>query len=524
MSGQQPTSRQELYDRIRQSSKDEVILEEMIRLGFWPRQATTASDPAEEIRRRGALEAELKALRTEASRLQDIEAMKRDARKRRLEESRRKREETKDRRLRERDERKTAWAEKQKTTIGFLGEGVSAGLNEGQSDVDKLARSGLPPIHNAVDLATAMGITVNELRFLAFARKTSTVSHYVQFTLPKKSGGERLISAPMERLKRAQHWVLEHLLEGRWLHDAAHGFRAERSIVSNAEPHVGREVVINVDLKDFFPTVTYKRVKGLFRSLGFSESIATICALLCTEPRQVSVDVDGQRYHVAMTERFLPQGAPTSPAITNLLCRALDARLSRIAAKLDYRYTRYADDLTFSGPREANPGRMLRRVHWVVEQEGFSVHPDKTRVLRKGRRQEVTGVVVNETCSVNRATLKKFRAVLFQIDKDGPEGKRWGRSGDVIAAVEGFANYVAMVNPEKGTPLQAQARQLVARFGKKPQPMKKAGPPAGSPGAPAAELAGSGPGSEPTSGGDGLPGEASPSEATPKKKPWWKLW
>ena len=505
MSGTQPSNRQELYDRIRKSSKDEVVLEEMIRLGFWPKQATLAHDPADEIRRRGELEAELRALRTEASRLHDIEAMKREARKRRLEESRRKREENKQRRLREREERKAAWSEKQKTTIGYLGKGVSAGLNDAASNVEKLQKLQLPLLTNASELAAAMGISVNELRFLAFARGTSKVTHYVQFTIPKRSGGERLISAPMERLKRAQHWILEQLLTGQWLHDAAHGFRKDRSIVSNARPHVGAEVVINLDLKDFFPTVTYKRVKGLFRSLGFSESVATICALLCTEPREVAVDLDGERYHVAMTERFLPQGAPTSPAITNLLCRGLDARLSRIGEKLGYRYTRYADDLTFSGSREANPGRLMRRIHWVVADEGFTVHPEKTRVFRNSRRQEVTGVVVNQTCTVSRATLKQFRAVLFQLEKDGPAGKAWGGSADVIAAVEGFANYVAMVNPEKGAPLQARARALVDKHGKHPQPKPRRKSPAAQPGAAPAD-------------------DGTQPEAAVKKKPWWKLW
>jgi RNA-directed DNA polymerase len=504
MSGTQPSNRQELYDRIRKSSKDEVVLEEMIRLGFWPRQSTLADDPADEIRRRGELEAELRALRTEASRLSDIEAMKREARKRRLEESRRKREENKQRRLRERAERAAAWAEQQKTSIGYLGKGVSAGLNDAESNLEKLERNALPRLSNAAELAGAIGISVNELRFLAFSRSTSRVTHYVQFTLPKRSGGVRLISAPLARLKRAQHWVLQEMLSPQWVHDAAHGFRADRSIVSNAQPHVGADVVINLDLKDFFPTVTYKRVKGLFRSLGYSESVATICALLCTEPREVHVDVDGERYHVAMTERFLPQGAPTSPAITNLLCRALDARLSRIAEKLGYRYTRYADDLTFSGPREANPGRLMRRVHWVVEHEGFTVHPKKTRVFRKSRRQEVTGVVVNEKCTVSRDTLKSFRAVLFQIEKDGPVGKTWGNAPDVIAAVEGFANYVAMVNPEKGAPLQARARALVEKHGKHPQPKPRRKTIESAPEPP--------------------PASTPEPEPPTKKKPWWKLW
>jgi retron-type reverse transcriptase len=506
MSGPQPSNRQALYDRIRSSSKEEVILEEMVRLGFWPRERVLQDDPADEIRRRAELEAELRALRTEASRLGDIEAMRREARKRRMEASRKKREETKQRRLREREERKASWAEKQKTGIGYLGKGVSAGLNDDACDAAKLTRAKLPVMATAQDLAQAMGVSMSELRFLAFSRTTSRVTHYVQFTLPKRSGGVRLISAPMPRLKRAQAWLLEHVLGGLGTHEAAHGFRPGRSIVSNARPHVGAEVVVNVDLKDFFPTVTYQRVKGLFRSFGYSEAVATICALICTERRTVAVNLDGERFHVAETDRVLPQGAPTSPAITNLVCRALDSRLGRIAEKLGYRYTRYADDLTFSGPRSANVGRLMRRIHWVVEQEGFTVHPGKTRVLRRSRRQEVTGVVVNECPTISRATLKRFRATLHHIEKDGPAGKTWGRSPDVIAAVEGFANYVAMVNPEKGRPLQVRARALVTKHGKRPQPRpRRPKPPAH-----AAAVA-----SAPTAPDPGVPR---------RKKPWWKLW
>jgi retron-type reverse transcriptase len=460
-------TRQELYDRIRESSKEEVVLEEMIRLGFWPRDVQGPQDPAEEIRRRGELERLLRSLTTEKVRLQDPEAIKKAWRKQRMEESRRKRQENKERRLRERQERAEAWKQRKGSEILYLGEGVSGGLNGQEGDDARLSAAGLPVLHRAEELAAAMSISVGELRFLTYARRVSTVNHYQRFQIPKKSGGLRQISAPMPRLKRAQEWVLRHLLEKIPLRDVAHGFRRGRSIVSNAAPHVAADVVVNLDLQDFFPTVTYRRIRGVFRKLGYSEQVATLLALLCSEPNVDKVELDGRTYHVARGERFLPQGAPTSPALTNLLCRRLDARLRRVAEQLGFRYSRYADDLTFSanGEAAANVGRVLRRVRYVVEQEDFRVHPDKTRVLRRGRRQEVTGLVVNQRVNVSRRLLRRFRALLFQIEHDGPAGKHWGSSPDVLSAVFGFANFVKMVDAKKGRPLRERALALLHKHG-----------------------------------------------------------
>lgn len=510
----QPQSRQELYDRIRESSRDEVILQEMIRLGFWPEAGVLPEDPADEIRRRGQLESQLRALRTEKARLSDVEAMRREARKRRMAESRKRREETKQRRLAEREERAQQWAKKQDEDVVYLGREVSAGLNHLEGDPERMQRHGVPPFSSPAELARAMGLPLSAVRFLAFNRSTSKVSHYVQFTIPKRSGGERLISAPLPRLKAAQHWILERILRDIPVSDQAHGFVGGRSIVSNASPHVGAGVVVNVDLKDFFPTVCYRRVRGLFRSMGYCDAVAIVLGLLCTEPRAVAVELDGEIYHVALEERVLPQGAPTSPAITNLLCRGLDARLSRVADSLGMTYTRYADDLTFSGPADTNVGRLLRQMGYIVAQEGFEVHPDKTRVLRRTGRQEVTGIVVNDKLGICRATLKRFRATLFQIEKDGPEGKRWGEGDDVIAAVEGFANYVFMVDREKGRPLQIRARALVQKHGKKPQRQKSR---------PAAKL--TPPTSDPLVADEIVEERDGPDEPKKKKKgPWWKLW
>jgi retron-type reverse transcriptase len=461
-------TRQELYDRIRASSKDEVVLEEMIRAGFWPKESEGPQDPAEEVRRRGELERLLVSLTTERVRLENPEAIKKAWRQQRMEESRRKRQENKERRLRERKERANAWQQRKQTEVVYLGPGVSSGLNHQESLEERLAAAGLPILRTAADLATAMdNIPLGELRFLAYARRVSKVNHYQRFQVPKKSGGLRQISAPMPRLKGAQQWVLRNILEKAALHDAAHGFRRGRSIVSNASVHVGADVVINMDLKDFFPTITYRRIRGLFRKLGYSEQVATLLALLCSEPNVDAVEIDGKTSYVSRGERFLPQGAPTSPAITNLLCRRLDKRLRYVAEQLGFRYTRYADDLTFSGSGEAaaNVGRVLRRARYVIEQEDFEAHPDKTRIFRRGRRQEVTGLVVNQRVNISRKVLRRFRALLFQIERDGPAGKKWGSSANVLSAILGFANFVKMVDKQRGGSLLERVRAILRKRG-----------------------------------------------------------
>lgn len=462
----QPRTRQELYDRIRETSKEEFILEEMIRLGFWTAQGEITQDPADEIRRMGELRRELEQLRQENSKLHNEKQLRKQLLQQRLAESRRKQQETKERRERERQKRAEAWQQRKQEEILYLGEGVSGGLNHNSCDQERLQSYGLPVLASAEQIAAAMGISIGELRFLAFSRKTSTITHYVRFKIPKKTGGVRLISAPMPRLKHAQHWILVNILEKLELHDAAHGFRRDRSIVSNAQPHVGRDVIINFDLKDFFPSISYQRVRGLFQSLGYSEASATIFGLLCTEPDVEEIELDGKTYYVALTDRHLPQGSPASPAVTNRLCRRLDRRLTQMAEQLGFVYTRYADDLTFSasGNSLRHICNVLRRTESIVTHEGFTINEQKTRILRKNRQQEVTGVVVNTHLNISKETLKRFRATLFQIEKDGLEGKRWGNSSDLMAAIQGFANYVAMVNPEKGAKLQQQVRLIKDKY------------------------------------------------------------
>jgi RNA-directed DNA polymerase len=463
-----PRTRKELYERIARGGRDEVTLEEMIRLGFWAEDRPLSADAAAEARV-AELGRRLNELRQQAAALTNLKQLAEAAKQKRMAESRQRRLETKQRRLGERAAKRAAFKERSKAELTYLGPNVSAGLgplpDRLQADDSALARHGLPAFPNALALATALGLTLGQLRFLAYDREVSTVSQYRRFKIPKRTGGERLISAPRKRLKTAQHFILKELLDKLSLSEHAHGFRAKRSIVSNARPHVGASVVVNVDLRDFFPTVSYRRVKGLFRKLGYCEEVATLLGLLCTEPDTTQTELDGVTYYVAKGTRHLPQGAPTSPAISNLLCRRLDQRLSGFAKKHQLVYSRYADDLTLSAPKGVEPavGAMLAVLGKVAHSEGFAVHPDKVSVQRRGRRQEVTGIVVNERLSIDRRTLRRFRAFLFQLEKDGPEGKHWGQGGNPIESAIGFANYVFMVDPKRGAELRARALALRAK-------------------------------------------------------------
>ncbi|MGU3467824.1 reverse transcriptase family protein, partial [Methylobacterium sp. C33D] len=469
---EQPGSltRQQLYDRIRESSKDEVILEEMIRLGFWPDGAAQPNPPDDLIRRRGEIARALADLHRREAAWRDPEAALREMHRRRKTAALERRRETKLRNARDRHARAQAWHARREVEILHLGDGVSAGLANADTNADAPGRGpapGLPPLASPKALAEAMGIGLGELRFLAYDRALSTVSHYRRFTIPKKAGGLRRISAPMPRLKRAQYWILDALLAHVPVHPAAHGFVPGRSIVTNAAAHVGRDVVVNLDLKDFFPSLDYRRIKGKFRGLGYAEPVATVLALLCTEPDVDAVEIDGARLYAARGPRRLPQGAPTSPALTNLVCTRLDARLAGLAGSLGFTYTRYADDLTFSASGEGagKVGALLKYVHAIVAGEGFTVHPDKTRVMRRGRHQEVTGLTVNERVGVPRETLRRFRALLHGLERHGPAGRRWGAAGEagVLRAAIGFAQFVRMVSPETGAPLVTQARALADR-------------------------------------------------------------
>jgi len=455
-------TRQELYDRIRESSKAEVVLQEMKRLGFWSKNDKEPSLPEQLIKQEAALVKELNALNAQKRKFHNKEAMLREMRIKRMATAKEKREENKKKREQQRFEKAAAWRQRKTGEILYLGEMVSAGLANTSNDTAKLSAYNLPVFNNENELASAMGITLSTLKFLAFNRKVSTVSHYRKFYLSKKSGGKRLISAPMPKLKTAQYWILQNILQRIPAHPAVHGFIQQHSILTNAAPHVGKEVVLNIDVKDFFPSIHFKRVKGLFQRIGYAEKFAAILALLCTEAATEEVALDGKAYFVQKGNRVLPQGAPTSPAITTLLCYKLDKRLQGLADTHQCAYTRYADDITFSGnDPQFNAQQMVWRIKKILSDEGFEVHPDKIAVMRKGSRQHVTGIVVNKKKSVSRDKRRKFRALLHNLETKPGFIPAWGNNNSGYAIL-GYANFMKMVDPLKTAGTLQKLQSLIA--------------------------------------------------------------
>ena len=304
--------------------------------------------------------------------------------------------------------RTAAIAHRRATDIIFVGRGVSAGLADRRSHVEQLAAAGLPVLATPADLAAALGLTIPRLRWLCFHAEAPEKTHYVYFTIAKRSGGTRKLAAPHRQLATAQRWIFERILGRLPVTDHAHGFVAGRSTVTNARPHVGQRIVINLDLSDFFPTITFPRIRGLFTSLGYSPAVATLLALLTTEAPRVEVEFAGRTHYVATGPRALPQGACTSPTLANLVARKLDRRLGGATRKLGWTYTRYADDLTFSAPAagSAQVALIFARVRAIVTAEGFAVNEAKGRVQRGGRHT-VTGLVVIAALAAGSALISR---------------------------------------------------------------------------------------------------------------------
>lgn len=357
---------------------------------------------------------------------------------------------------------KEAWSAYKATHIVHLGEGIywhddMAGDQWDLQDGEKrLLENNLPAMTKAQHLADALELSISELRHFCYHREAATYSHYTRFEIPKRSGGQRAIWAPRPALKQAQRWVLDNILERLLVHGSAHGFLPGRSIATNAAQHTDSRVLVKIDIAEFFPTISWKRVRGVFRKAGYGEQIATLLALLCTEsPREV-VEDNGQTYYIALGDRCLPQGAPTSPALTNALCLKLDRRLNGLANKLGWRYTRYADDMTFSLPinSKKTPAikQLLGSVHAIVRDEGFSINSKKTTVVRQSSVQTVTGLVVNDDNAprVNRKLKRQMRAAIHNLKQGKPLP-----DGESMQRLRGYAAYITMTDRKLGMDMMA---------------------------------------------------------------------
>jgi hypothetical protein len=280
----------------------------------------------------------------------------------------------------------------------------------------------------------------------------------------KRTGGQRLIEAPKSKLKHIQRRIVDEILNRVPPHPVAHGSVVGRSICSNAAPHAGQRVVVKLDLENFYPSVSFNRVTAIFRSLGYSREAAiwlgrlTTTVLPASLVRESSSNADLRSYR----GRRLPQGAPTSAALANLSAFALDLRLAGLARSFGVQYTRYSDDLTFSGDERflRSLAVFLPLVSQIVRSERFVINRKKRKVIRNSQRQTVTGVVVNSRPNVARRDFDALKAILTNCVRRGPSTQNHNRHEHFAAHLLGRISHVRQLNRVRGEKLLALFRQI----------------------------------------------------------------
>jgi len=334
-------------------------------------------------------------------------------------------------------------------------------------------------IGSVAGLARALELSDGQLAWLADIRgleRTVTalkLRNYRYATVPRRSGLPRVIEAPKARLKEIQRWVLREILDHVPVHPAAQGFVRGRSVVTHARLHSGQGAVLRLDLKDFFASIAGGRVYGIFHTLGYAPAVAHALTGLCTNtvPLAVWQQIPSPRSSALVQPHFwlgrqlatphLPQGAPTSPALANLAAFRLDRRLTGLAASLGLRYSRYADDLTFSGRRLPRQSTQLRAlVAEIAREEGFRLNRDKSSLRTPAARQSVCGIVVNAHPNPTRAEYDQVKAILHNTARHGPSGQNRTGAADLQAHLRGRIAWIASLNPDRGDKLRQRFTRI----------------------------------------------------------------
>jgi RNA-directed DNA polymerase len=330
----------------------------------------------------------------------------------------------------------------------------------------------VPAIESAGDLADWLGLYPGELLWFAdlkglgYQQNRALLRHYHYRVLSKSYGNIRLIEAPKPRLKEMQRQILARMLEKIPSHPAVQGFLKGRSIKTFVAPHVGQRVILRMDLRDFFPSISGARIQTFFRTVGYPERVADLLGGICTNAtpcdawKDAGFDIDPARLREVRTlyaQPHLPQGAPTSPALANLCAHRMDCRLAGLARAAGARYTRYADDLAFSGGNdfERSVERFSTHAAAILHEEGFAVHHRKTRIMRQGVRQHLAGLVANEKPNVMRSDFDRLKAILTNCVRHGSESQNRDGHTAFRAHLEGRVGFVESINPEKGKRLRA---------------------------------------------------------------------
>ena len=355
---------------------------------------------------------------------------------------------------------------------GKYGSGVYVSY---ELDVDKLAPVGMSPasvakdwdvpaITNSRALANWLALSVQHLDWLADCRglerwaSREPLRNYRYRWITKHTGGRRLVESPKPRLKSVQRQILDGIVADIPVHKAAHAFRSQRSVATFAKPHIDKDVVLRIDLRDFFPSIQASRVHGIFRTAGYPRTVCQLLTGLCTN-RTWNGATDAPAFCVP----HLPQGAPTSPALSNLCAWHLDCRLTGLAKKFGAKYTRYADDLVFSGDRvfAKQLSRFRVFVYAIAIAEGFSIRNRKTRVMTQSQRQSLGGVLVNQRLGISRAEFDRLKAILTNCVRHGPKSQNRDSHPNFREHLRGRVAWVASVNKRQGARLISLFEKIV---------------------------------------------------------------
>ncbi len=350
------------------------------------------------------------------------------------------------------------------------------GFLDGRVDekAERLTRYGLPILQTPEDLSKWLKIPLKTLAWLSDYHRTAQHEkiekkwQYRYQWIPKRSGsGWRLLEIPKPMLKHVQRQILQQVLNKFPAHAAAHGFTKGRSILTNAQQHSGKHVILKADLQDFYPSIDFRRVKSIFRGMGYNIEISWYLARLCTtrmnqhapKPNADAKNVWRITYaQMPYRELHLPQGAPTSPALANLSAWALDVRLSGLAKKFNVTYTRYADDLTFSGDEKFMRGKsvnvLIRYIKGIIINEKFQKNHDKLKIARQGNRQIVTGLTVNAKPNIKREDFDRLKAILHNCVKKGASSQNLKKVENFQAHLQGRIAFMKSINPQKSAKLE----------------------------------------------------------------------
>ena len=474
--------------QVTKMGKKEFTLQKMLEFGFWPSDLPTPyekqkNETQEDFLKREALKKELDKIRLEITDVEkqykkashslrglqkeygdiwDYDKLHKEVSQEIMRESIKRRKERKELREEEKRKKSLAWDKHKSENIVFIGKGYSGGLCDKNTSVEKLTLLGLPIIETDRQLAEFLNIDYKTLRFLVFHRDVVTTDHYHRYTIPKRNGSERVIAAPKPILKQSQRIILSSILNKIPLDESAHGFVKGKSVVTGSKCHnTSPHLLITTDIKDFFPTITFERVRGMFKSIGYSGYIASLLAMICTYCERSEIEINGKIKYVATTSRILPQGSPASPMITNIICRKLDKHLCDLVKEYDATYSRYADDMSFAFHDDrifAKAGKFLHDAALIVENEGFEIHPDKTHFSRASTRQCVTGVVINsDEIGVTREWSRRMRACVHRAEIDRNNGKNPSN----LSQISGMCAWLESVNPIRYEKLITAAKKVM---------------------------------------------------------------